>query len=52
MKLEEAEEILYDAMFELGWLANLIDPQKKNPEFDDARKLCDRYEKMKKETSE
>jgi hypothetical protein len=46
---EETEAMLEDAMFELRWIANIVDPEKKMEDFNDARKLCDKYEKMKKE---
>jgi hypothetical protein len=49
MSKEETEQMLEDAMFELRWLANIVDPEKRMEEFNDARKLCDKYEKMKKE---
>lgn len=49
MNTEETETMLEDAMFELRWLANIVDPEKRMEEFNDARKLCDKYEKMKKE---
>jgi hypothetical protein len=46
---EEISSLLDDAMFELRWLANIVDPEEGMGEFNDARKLCDKYEKMKKD---
>ena len=46
---DEISSLLDEAMFELRWLANIVDPEKRMEEFNDARKLCDKYEKMKKE---
>ena len=49
---DEISSLLDDAMFELRWLANIVDPEKRMEEFNDARKLCDKYEKMKKDEGE
>lgn len=49
---DEISSLLDDAMFELRWIANIVDPEKRMEEFDDSRKLCDKYEKMKKDEGE